>query len=129
LLEEFKGEEWSKCAIKQVHKVLECHKVLEWLHEWMLQLWKQKVISSYLPWVKSKYELVEPTSSVLLTQLHPAKVVADKYPILVHGQHLSDLICLREEEKWCQEGCSCVLSSHTETLRGRTFVNMIKSGK
>jgi hypothetical protein len=37
--------------------------------------------------------------SLLLTRLHPAKVVADKFTNLVHGVRLSDLICLREEEK------------------------------
>jgi hypothetical protein len=37
--------------------------------------------------------------SVLIKRLHPAKLVADKFPNLAHGRRLSDLICLREEEK------------------------------
>jgi hypothetical protein len=39
------------------------------------------------------------TCSVLLTRLHPAKLVSDKYTNLEHGRRLSDLICIRQEDK------------------------------
>jgi hypothetical protein len=37
--------------------------------------------------------------SILIKRLHPAKMVADKFPNLAHRRHLSNSICLREEEK------------------------------
>jgi hypothetical protein len=39
------------------------------------------------------------TCSVLLTRLHPANVVSEKYTNLEHGRRLSDLICIRQEDK------------------------------
>jgi hypothetical protein len=66
--------------------------------------------SKTLPWHPS--QLLHPYQK----QLHPAKMeVAKKFTNPEHGRHLSDLICLREEEKMVTRKLQvCYVFRHSE---------------
>jgi hypothetical protein len=51
LLEEVEGEDWDEETLKKVRRLT------EWLRSKMLRWWKRKGTSSYVSWMKEKYEI------------------------------------------------------------------------